>query len=138
LFRFNALSFTLWEWNAICKYLRAPPKRGDCVYKSNIYIYLLPLVCTTQWCSPCSVGHSIPHLTWNLKFDYHIHKNLPLDSILSHFNPIHTLLPISVISSLIISSHLCLGLHFRFSEQNVICISHLPDVCNMFCPSHLI
>lgn len=40
-----------------------------------------------------SGGQKIPSLLWNLKVHYHIHKNLPLKSIMNQLNSVHTLTP---------------------------------------------
>jgi hypothetical protein len=39
-------------------------------------------------CSPA--GQDSHCLLWNPKNDYCIHKNMPLDSVLSKMNPVHT------------------------------------------------
>jgi len=44
---------------------------------------------------------------WNMKVHHHVHKCLPSDPILNQLNPVHL---ISLRSSLMLSSHLCLGL----------------------------
>jgi hypothetical protein len=36
-------------------------------------------------------GQENPHLLWNLKVYYCVHKNSPLDSILIQFNPVQNL-----------------------------------------------
>jgi len=79
----------------------------------------------------CSPTQEIPHLLWDLKVHYCIHKNLPLVSILSHSNPV-CIFPTcfseihsnTVLSPTPRSSKWSLSL--RFSSQHFICISHLP------------
>ena len=44
------------------------------------------------------------------KFQKHVHNSAPLSLFVRQVNPVHTLLPLSLSSTLILSSHLCLGL----------------------------
>jgi len=57
-----------------------------------------------------SAGHKIPHILWNQNVHYRIHKcPLPVP-ILSQIYPVHATHPTSWKSTLILSSHLSLGL----------------------------
>jgi len=40
-----------------------------------------------------SASQKIPCLLWNSKVHYHVHKSLPLVSILNHKHSVHTSLP---------------------------------------------
>ena len=57
-----------------------------------------------------SASQEIPSILWNPKIHYHIHKCLPPVPILSQIDPVYAHHPISWRSTLILSSHLCLGL----------------------------
>jgi len=56
-----------------------------------------------------SASQDIPHFSWNVKVHYHLHKNLPLDPVLSQMNPVQILKSYILWSILILSSYLCLG-----------------------------
>ena len=57
-----------------------------------------------------SASQEIPHILWNPKVHYSIHKCPPPVPILSQINPVYTSHPTSWRSILILSSHLHLGL----------------------------
>jgi hypothetical protein len=40
-----------------------------------------------------SVSQEITHLLWNPKFHYRVHKNQPLDPVLSQVKSVHSLQP---------------------------------------------
>jgi len=76
-------------------------------------------------------SQEIPWLLWNPKVHYSVHKSLPLVPTLSWKNqstPSHL---ISLRSIVILSSHICLGLPFRFSNQNTVYIPHISYACYM-------
>jgi hypothetical protein len=82
-----------------------------------------------------SATHEIPRLLWNPKDHYRVHKSPLPGPILSRMNPTHTSNTISL-RSLLISSHLCLGLpsgifpscfqmHAFIFTMRAACSSHL-------------
>ena len=57
-----------------------------------------------------SASQRIPHILWNQKVQYHIHKHLPSIPVLSQIKPVSALHPTSSRPVLVLFSHLSLGL----------------------------
>jgi len=77
-----------------------------------------------------SFSQKIPSLLWDRKFHYRAHKSLPVVAILSQMHPGHTFLYyfLQIHSNIILSSTPSSSnwsLSFRFSDQNIVYISHL-------------
>ena len=90
-----------------------------------------------------SASQEIPHILWNPKVHYRIHKCLPTVPILSQLDTVYTPHPTSWRSILILSSHLCLGLPIGlfpsgFPHQNPLYSSPLPSHKHAACHAHLI
>jgi hypothetical protein len=88
-----------------------------------------------------AAGQEIPHILWNPRVHYHIHKCLPPGSILSQLNPVHTptlhLLKIHlniILPSMPGSPQWALS--FRFSHQTSEHASPLPHMHYLPHPSH--
>jgi hypothetical protein len=78
----------------------------------------------------CSTAQKTSSLLWNPKVHYPVHKSPPLDPLLSHLNPVHNLTPyIFKINFNIILPPTLWSLPFRFSDQNLVCMSHLYNAC---------
>ena len=83
------------------------------------------------------------YILLNTKVRYHIHKNLPLVSVLSNINAV----PAAPIPTFILNTHFNNTLpststssewtsSLRFHHHNSVCISALPHTCNVAHPSH--
>ena len=88
-----------------------------------------------------SSSQEVPHILWNLKVHYCIHKCPPPIPILSQIDPVHAppshflMMYLNIIlTSMPGSSKWSLGL--RLTDQNPVCISALPHTCCMPYPSH--
>jgi len=92
-------------------------------------------------CELQSLRQQIPHLSWNPKVHYHLHKSPPLVPILSQKHPVHIFphyFP-KIYSNIILPSILRSSewsLPFRFSNKNIVCTSHRSHACYIPCPSH--
>ena len=88
-----------------------------------------------------SASQKIPHILLNPKAHYHVHKILPLASILSQITLVHTFpsyfLKINFNITLPATPKCSKSsLSFKFPHQKPICISLLPHVFHMSNPSH--
>jgi len=95
-----------------------------------------------SWEANSHLGSQIPPLLWDPKVHYHVHEGPPPVPILSQMHPVHSFLPcfFKIHSNDIFPSMLgsCnWSLPFRFSIQNIVCISHPLNACYMSCPSNL-
>lgn len=83
----------------------------------------------------CRHCQESPRLLWNQKFYCSVHKNPTLVLILSHMNPVHTLMLcfLKIYNNFFLSStpwSRKLPLPFRFSKENFICISYRNPIHN--------
>jgi hypothetical protein len=92
--------------------------------------------------SPClksSATDEISRILWDLKVQYCVHKSLPLVSVMTQMNPVHTLTAYFFRSILILSSHLHLGLPngvFPSGFPNKALQALFFHVSYIPCPSH--
>jgi hypothetical protein len=81
----------------------------------------------------CAATQELPNILWNEKVHYCVHKSPPLVHILSKINPVHTT-PSYLRSTLILSSHLCLGLPSGLFLSGF--TTNIAPICAT-CPAHL-
>ena len=113
-------------------------------FKLNVLLtyYFLTYSLHPSWeANRFAASQEIPHILWNPKVHYHIHKCLPPVPILSQLDPVHT--PTShflkihlniILPSVSGSPQWSLSL--RFPHQNPVHASPLPHTCHMPRPSH--
>jgi len=88
-----------------------------------------------------SSNPKIPCLLWNPKVHYRVHKSTSLDLNLSQMHPVHKFPPSypkihsNLIFPLMARSSEC-TFPYKFSNRNIVCISHLSHACYMPRPFH--
>jgi hypothetical protein len=84
-------------------------------------------------------SQEFPHVLWNPKVHYRIHKSRPHVPILVQINSLHALIPRLEDPFLILSTHLLLGLpsvlFLSETHQNAVCTSLFSTLAT--CPAHL-
>jgi hypothetical protein len=89
----------------------------------------------------CAIIQKCPSILWSPKVHFCVHRSSPLVPILSQINPVHTSHPISLRSSLILSTHLSLRLRSGlfpsgFPTNILYAVPFVP--IHATCPTHLI
>ena len=116
------------------------PNTDSLIYLLN-YFLTYSMEQSPSWkANQFSASQEIPHILWNPKVHYRIHKCLPPVPTPGQLDQVHTPTSHFWRSILILSSHLCLGLlSGLFSSGSpskpCICLSS-PPYTIMSCPSH--
>jgi hypothetical protein len=108
---------------------------------SGLLTYLLTELSPSWWAAICATTEELPSTLWNPKGQYGVHKSPPLDPILSHISPIHSITAyLSNIHFNIVHSYTSWcsqwSLSFWLSHGYPTCIPLLPHSCYMPRPSH--
>jgi len=134
-------------------FLTAVVREGHCIQNELAYVILIQptelhsvLSNFLEQCPPWeansqSASEEIPHTLWNPQVHYHVHKSPSLVPVLSQMHPVHTLptyfpkIQTNIVLPFMPQSSKW-SLPFRFSTQNIVCISHLSHPCYMPLPFH--
>ena len=119
---------------------RYPPPSLENILLTYLLVYSMEQIPSWE-ANQFAASQEIPHILWNLKVHYHIHKCPPPVLILSQPDPVHTPTTHFLNIHLIIILPSTPGtskwsLSLRFPHQNPVHTSPVPHTCHMPHPSH--